>query len=67
MKIDIEGNVIDPGSVAPAVNQAGFNIHAAVHHTREDALCVMHSHKSSTAAVASMNEGFMALSQVLHH
>mmetsp|Transcript_11330 Transcript_11330/g.14761 ORF Transcript_11330/g.14761 Transcript_11330/m.14761 type:complete len:297 (-) Transcript_11330:204-1094(-) len=59
VKIDHEGNVLDPGSVAGAVNLAGFNIHGAIHKARNDAICVMHTHESNTAAVASMKCGFL--------
>jgi ribulose-5-phosphate 4-epimerase/fuculose-1-phosphate aldolase len=59
VKIDHVGNVLHPGSVAGTVNLAGFNIHGAVHAARKDAICVMHTHEPSTAAVASMKCGFL--------
>jgi len=59
VKIDIDGNVVDPGSVAPAVNLAGFNIHGALHKVRHDAKCIMHTHEPHVAAMASMKCGFL--------
>lgn len=75
VKVDHAGNVLDPGSVAPAVNRAGFNIHSAIHAARKDCVCVMHSHEAHCTAVSNMKCGFQyGLSQyalicgeVAHH
>jgi len=62
VKIDIEGNVIDPDCPFE-INPAGFTIHSAIHEARHDAMCVMHLHTNETIAVASLKEGLLPLSQ----
>lgn len=61
VKIDCDGNVVlDNGY---RVNTAGFTIHSAVHMSRPDAQAVMHLHTDAGVAVASMECGFMPLTQ----
>ena len=60
VKINLQGDVLDAGSVAGAVNLAGFNIHGALHAVRHDAKCIMHTHQADCAAMASMKCGFLA-------
>jgi len=75
VKIDVTGNVLNPGTMGGAVNLAGFNIHGAIHRADPSAICVVHTHEVHTAAVASMKCGFLpGLSQhsllcgeVAHH
>jgi len=55
VKIDLEGKVVD-GSKYP-VNLAGFVIHSAIHASREDARCVIHTHTTAGSAVASKRDG----------
>ena len=62
VKIDIDGNILDPDSVFE-INPAGFTIHSAVHEARHDAMCVFHLHTNDTIAVASLKEGLLPLSQ----
>ena len=52
VKIDIDGNIVEPSK--HPVNPAGFIIHSAIHATREDAHCVMHSHTTAGMAAASL-------------
>ena len=59
VKIDVDGNVLDPGSVGGHVNLAGFNIHGAIHRADPAAACVVHTHEVHCAAVASMECGFL--------
>lgn len=61
VKVDLAGNdVMD--SPFP-VNPAGFNIHSAVHASREDAFCVMHLHTNEGVAVSAQEKGLEPLSQ----
>jgi len=53
VKIDTNGNVIDPGSQGGAVNRAGFVIHSAIHNARDDAVAVMHTHEENITAVST--------------
>ncbi len=62
VKIDIEGNIIDPDCPFE-INPAGFTIHSAVHQARHDDMCVLHIHTNDTIAVASLEEGLLPLSQ----
>jgi ribulose-5-phosphate 4-epimerase/fuculose-1-phosphate aldolase len=61
--VDLDGNVINPGSVATGedVNVTGFVIHSAIHAARPDIHCVMHSHSSAGMAVAALKEGLIPM------
>lgn len=65
VKIDLEGNVVD-GSSQP-VNRAGFVIHSAIHASREDAICVLHTHSDAATAVAGLEHGLLPVSQFAMH
>jgi len=62
VKIDIEGNIVDPDCPFE-INPAGFTIHSAVHEARHNEQCVFHLHTNETIAVASTEEGLLPLSQ----
>jgi ribulose-5-phosphate 4-epimerase/fuculose-1-phosphate aldolase len=55
VKIDLDGNII--GESAWPANRAGFVIHSAIHATREDAHCIMHTHSTAGMAVACQRDG----------
>jgi ribulose-5-phosphate 4-epimerase/fuculose-1-phosphate aldolase len=64
--LDLEGNVIDPGSVSSKhedINVTGFVIHSAIHATRPDLHCVMHSHSEFGLAVSVLKEGLIPMIQ----
>lgn len=61
VKIDLDGNVVM--HTGYDVNPAGFCIHSAIHMAREDARAVMHLHTDDGAAVASMADGLLPLTQ----
>lgn len=63
VKIDIRGEVIDPGTTTFGVNTAGFNLHSAIHQFRPDIKCIIHLHTPTVVAVSSMKCGLLALSQ----
>jgi ribulose-5-phosphate 4-epimerase/fuculose-1-phosphate aldolase len=63
VKVDIEGNIVDPRLNAGSINRAGFNIHSAVHAARHDVDCVIHTHTSAGIAVAAQEEGLLPISQ----
>jgi ribulose-5-phosphate 4-epimerase/fuculose-1-phosphate aldolase len=60
VKVDMHGKVVsDP----PAeINPAGFVIHSAIHMTRHDAICVMHTHTVAGMAVAALRDGLLPIS-----
>ena len=61
VKIDLEGNILQ--ETPYFINPAGFTIHSAIHHAREDARFVMHLHSDQGVAVAAQAEGLLPLSQ----
>jgi ribulose-5-phosphate 4-epimerase/fuculose-1-phosphate aldolase len=61
VKIDLEGNILQ--ETPYFINPAGFTIHSAIHHAREDARFVMHLHTDHGVAVAANREGLLPLSQ----
>ncbi|XP_071043726.1 protein hu-li tai shao isoform X12 [Parasteatoda tepidariorum] len=63
LKVDMQGNVIDPGSTAFSFNRAGYVLHSAVHSARPDVRCVIHVHVPCVIAVSSMKTGLLAVSQ----
>jgi ribulose-5-phosphate 4-epimerase/fuculose-1-phosphate aldolase len=64
VKIDIEGNAIEPGdATGQRVNAAGFTIHSAIHGARHDLACVVHTHTADGIAVSIQEEGLLPVSQ----
>ena len=63
IKVDLGGAIVDNGDTDYSVNAAGYIIHSAVHETREDAHCVIHTHTPAGIAVSAMEEGLLPLSQ----
>ncbi|AIO67689.1 class II aldolase/adducin family protein [Burkholderia oklahomensis] len=45
------------------VNPSGFAIHAAIHHARRDAFCVIHTHSVAGIALSACRAGLLPLSQ----
>lgn len=61
VKVDLNGEkVLD--SPHP-VNPAGFVIHSAIHASREDAGCVLHTHTKAGIAVSAQADGLLPISQ----
>jgi ribulose-5-phosphate 4-epimerase/fuculose-1-phosphate aldolase len=64
IKVDLDGNVVArPEGIDYSVNAAGYVIHSAVHATRADVACVIHTHTRAGIAVSTMQEGLLPLSQ----
>ena len=61
MCVDFEGNVISPGGAM--MNPAAFTIHSGVLSGRSDVNCVIHLHTLDGAAVSTMKEGLLPLTQ----
>lgn len=61
VKIDTAGRKLE--DTPHEVNVAAFVIHAAIHHGRHDAACVLHTHSDSSVAVSGQEEGLLPLSQ----
>ena len=63
IKIDLDGNIVDKPDFDYGVNRAGFVIHSAIHRARHDAHCIIHTHTAAGMAVASMECGFLPMTQ----
>ncbi|RAI02205.1 class II aldolase [Acuticoccus sediminis] len=61
VKIDTNGRKLSES--AYEVNVAAFVIHAAIHNSREDAHCVLHTHSDASTAVSGQPDGLLPLSQ----
>jgi ribulose-5-phosphate 4-epimerase/fuculose-1-phosphate aldolase len=62
VKIDCDGNVVDDPQ-GLGINPAGFTIHSAVHMSRHDAGCVLHTHTEAGVAVSCQAEGVLPVNQ----
>lgn len=63
VKINLKGDVLDQGSTDLEINQAGYVIHSAVHASRHDVGCVIHTHSRCGMAVSCMKAGLMPITQ----
>lgn len=61
VKVDVDGNILSNTSYV--INPAGFVIHSAVHLSRDDAHCVMHTHTPAGCGVATQRRGLLPLTQ----
>ncbi|MDC0140915.1 class II aldolase/adducin family protein [Pelagibacteraceae bacterium] len=60
LEIDLDGNIISGDG---DINFTGFVIHGAIHKTREDLKCIMHSHSRSGLAISCLKNGLEILIQ----
>lgn len=49
---------------APYINLAGFVIHGAIHESRDDARCIVHTHTLAGCAVAALRDGLQPVNQI---
>ncbi|WP_322032596.1 class II aldolase/adducin family protein [Paraburkholderia sp. J76] len=61
VKVDQNGQLIDDDGLD--VNPAGFVIHSAIHMSRHDVACVMHTHTRAGVAIAATKHGLLPVSQ----
>ena len=54
IEIDLDGNVISGDG---KINYTGYVIHGAIHKTRKDLHCIMHSHSRAGLAVSCLKNG----------
>ena len=52
VKVDMLGQVVDPGTTTYSPNVAGLTLHSAIHHCRPDAKCIVHIHNADVVAVS---------------
>ncbi len=60
--LDRDGKPV--GSTKPYINLAGFVIHGAIHNSRADAQCVVHTHTRAGCAVAAQRDGLQPVNQI---
>jgi ribulose-5-phosphate 4-epimerase/fuculose-1-phosphate aldolase len=63
VKIDLEGNIIWKPDTDYGINKSGYVIHGAIHQTRPELKCVLHTHTPAGMAVAAMACGLLPMSQ----
>ncbi|KJH50637.1 class II Aldolase and Adducin domain protein [Dictyocaulus viviparus] len=63
VKVDLEGNVLNPGSTNLGINQAAYTLHSAIHGARSDIQCVIHLHTPVVAAVSATKCGILPVCQ----
>ncbi|XP_067136630.1 protein hu-li tai shao isoform X5 [Centruroides vittatus] len=63
LKVDMQGNVIDPGTTNFSFNRSGFVLHSAIHAARPDIKCVIHIHYPTCVAVSATKCGLLPISQ----
>ena len=61
VKIDVDGNVLEDTPFE--INQAGFVIHSAIHMSRTDLHCVIHTHTVAGQAISALDCGLLPLNQ----
>ncbi len=62
VKVDIDGNVIDPGTTNLGISNTGFVIHSAIHEARKDIKCIVHVHTAVGTGVSIMKFGLLPIS-----
>jgi len=62
IKVDIYGKILYRADPSHRINDAGFVLHSAIHETRRDINCVMHTHHTAGLAVSIMKDGLLPLS-----
>ena len=52
LKVDMAGEVVDPGSTGLGPNQPAFTLHAAIHAARPDIKCIIHLRNPAAISVS---------------
>lgn len=52
IRVNNEGDILDPGSTQLGINRGGFELHSTIYRVRRDVKCVMHLHTVAGAAVS---------------
>lgn len=60
--LDRDGKAV--GARKPYINLAGFVIHGAIHDSRSDAQCIIHTHTRAGCAVAAQRDGLLPINQI---
>jgi len=63
VKVDMRGDVLDPGSTTLGINKTGFSLHSAIYASRPDIKCVVHIRCVPAVSVSAMNVGLLPVCQ----
>lgn len=64
IKIDLDGNLVDGQDDDHShVNPVGFVIHSAIHMSRPELTCALHTHTRANNGVGAIKEGLLPLTQ----
>ncbi|XP_040567402.1 protein hu-li tai shao isoform X2 [Lepeophtheirus salmonis] len=63
VKVDMQGNVVEPGTTNFGVSIAGFVLHSAIHAARPDIKCIIHVHMPNIIAISALKCGLLPLCQ----
>lgn len=63
VKCNLDGDVVDNGSMNKGCNDAGFNLHSAIMKTKPEIKCAIHLHPKDAVAVSVMRCGLIPCSQ----
>eukprot|EP01062_Namystynia_karyoxenos_P067478 TRINITY_DN61449_c0_g1_i1.p2 TRINITY_DN61449_c0_g1~~TRINITY_DN61449_c0_g1_i1.p2 ORF type:complete len:337 (+),score=121.22 TRINITY_DN61449_c0_g1_i1:90-1013(+) len=63
LKVDIDGNIVDPGLGQGPLLLQGFVVHSSVHMARPDLTAVWHCHHHDSVAVSMSKHGVLPLNQ----
>ena len=63
VKVNSDGDIIDPGSTDLGINKTCYVIHSAIYNSRPDINCVIHVHPRAGVAVSCMKCGVLPISQ----
>lgn len=61
VKVDMRGDILDPGSTPLGVNKMGFSLHSAIYAARPDIKCVLHMRSTPALSISAINSGLLAL------
>ncbi|XP_013784905.1 protein hu-li tai shao-like isoform X3 [Limulus polyphemus] len=63
LKVDMQGNVVDPGTTNFSFNRANFILHSVIHAARSDVNCVVHIKHPACVAVSASKYGLLPTCQ----
>jgi len=63
LKVNMQGDVLDPGSTSLTFSKAGFSLLTAIHAARPDLNCIVHIQTPDVVAVSCMECGIIPISQ----
>jgi ribulose-5-phosphate 4-epimerase/fuculose-1-phosphate aldolase len=63
IKVDLDGKIISNANPQYTVNLPGYVIHSAIHGSRHDVKCVLHTHTNAGMAVSVLKCGLLPLTQ----